>query len=113
MSKRLRPAALHVDVVKNEWLAGYQHMVARIFLDDEDRLSVEADDSSWEATALRPVRGLDPGDDPRAFFYGLAEHLHGTYLFATEPHDDEHCPYRHVVAPIRAVEGSHEAQPVH
>ena len=51
-------SALHVDLVENHWLSGYQSLHERI-----------------EPT------------DPRVRWQG-------DYLFATEPHRDEDCPFR-------------------
>ena len=104
--------ATHVDVVKNEWLAGFQHPVARLFLDDNSRkIRVEADDQAWVEIALRPIAGLHPDEHPEEFLELLADHLHGTYLFATHPHDEGACPYHDVVVPIHSVDASRQPQP--
>jgi hypothetical protein len=93
---------LHVDLVKNEWLAGYQVVVARIKLKD-GVLQVDASDPSWTEIALRPLGELDPATDPEGFITAMPEGIHGSYLFATEPHDDASCPYHDgLVVPMRA-----------
>lgn len=102
---------LHVDVVKNEWLAGFQHPVARLFL-DQRQLRVEADNETWAEIALRSIAGLDAERDPEEFFEQLAQHLHGTYLFATPPHNESACPYHDVVVPIHPVDLHREQQAV-
>jgi hypothetical protein len=48
---------------------------------------------SREEIALRPVGGIDPEKEPERFLQELAQHLHGTYLFATDLHDEAHCPF--------------------
>jgi hypothetical protein len=94
--------ALHVDIVKNEWLAGYQNVVARLYLDDDGKLHVDAADETWEETVLRPVGGLDPKRDPEEFLRHLADYIHGSYLFATEVHDADRCEFSNMVIPLRA-----------
>lgn len=43
----------HVDVVKNEWLAGFQHVVARVF-PEGDEVHVDTEDPDrWEPIILR------------------------------------------------------------
>jgi hypothetical protein len=105
--------AQHVDIVKNEWLAGYQHVVARLYLEG-DRVRVDARDQIWEEIALRPVGDFDPGRDAQAFLANLSSYVHGTYLFATELHQSDECPFHEVIIPIRALtpEQQREAQAV-
>lgn len=92
----------HIDLVKNEWLAGYQVVVARVSLGSTG-LQVDASDPSWEQVVRRPVDGLDPDADPASFFEHLPTLIHGTYLFATEPHGEDDCPYHdHLVVHMRS-----------
>jgi hypothetical protein len=99
----------HVDIVKNEWLVGSQVVVARVALDDHGSVAVETADESWCEVVLRPVGGLDPEADPRGFLAGLADAIHGSYLFATHLHDAAECPFGDTMnAPI---ESAHERQP--
>jgi hypothetical protein len=96
---------LHVDVVKNEWLAGFQFVVARVSVDDGALRIDSADPSVWEPIILRPVVSpmgeFHPEKDPQAFVEHLADGIHGTYLFATEPHAAQACPFSDgPVAPI-------------
>lgn len=49
---------MHVDIVRNHWLSGYQELQRRV----------------------------DP-DDPAAKY-------DGDYVFATEPHREEDCPFK-------------------
>ncbi len=87
-----RVATTHVDLVKNEWLAGYQVVVARARLGSHG-LEIEASEPTWEEILRRPFGGIDPRTQPEAFLTGLADHVNGTYLFATTPHPDTECPF--------------------
>jgi hypothetical protein len=84
--------ALHVDVVQNEWLAGYQERVAKLRM-QEGGIKVECDDDKWVEVVLRPTAGLDPVDGPEEFFHGLHGVLAGDYLCATTPHHEKDCPF--------------------
>jgi hypothetical protein len=100
----------HVDVVKNEWLAGFQHVVARVFLDDGE-VHVDAEDPDrWQSIVLRTYVdresgeeiGPDRGED---FLARLHEHMRGDYLFATALHDGPACPYHdRLVVPLQPVQ---------
>jgi hypothetical protein len=92
----------HVDIVKNEWLAGFQVMVARARLDEQGTILVETNDPAMREVVLRPVGAHDPERNPEDFLRHLSEAIHGTYLFATELHDDGACPFRNVIVPIHA-----------
>lgn len=63
----LRPMP-HVDVVKNEWLAGYQHVVARVFSDGDSVQVDTSDRDRWEPIILRPFVDRESGEEvtPRA-----------------------------------------------
>lgn len=100
---------VHVDVVKNEWLAGYQVVVARLSVID-GRIEVDSPQPDrWRAFLLRPLvdvksgESLYPEKDPEHFLEALSVHVNGTYLFATEVHSVEECPYEGVVVPMQAV----------
>lgn len=97
--------ALHVDVVKNEWLAGLQHPVARVFIHDGG-LAIESPDAArWEPVIRAAVPDIDSGKDAEQFLRALHERLNGSYLFATPAHDDTECAYRdHPVVPIQSVD---------
>jgi hypothetical protein len=94
---------VHVDLIKNEWLAGYQLMVARVSLDDQGKLAVDTADQAWREIVLRPVGEWDPEKDPEAFLRHLPDAIHGSYLFATPAHEDDGCPFRAgAVVPIHS-----------
>src|SRR5947209_6512425 len=107
----------HVDLVKNEWLAGFQHVVARIYLNGTLDLK-SSEPEKWEHLLHVPLTDhdsgevIDPARDPDTFFDRLHHLLSGDYLFATDVHDEARCPYQaHLVVPIGAPDASREAQP--
>ncbi len=90
----------HVDVVKNEWLAGYQEVVARLRLKGKQvDLASSSDAKTWREIILRPIvdpgtkKAVDPTNDPGLFLETLAKCFNSSYLFATAPHDDNVCPF--------------------
>lgn len=96
----------HVDIVKNEWLAGFQVVVARLRL-DHGKLELRADDpEKWEEIVWRPVYDRESGEEigpdrAEEFFSRLHERMSGDYLFATVPHDEGDCPFHNsLVVPI-------------
>ena len=105
----------HVDVVKNEWLAGFQHVVARVF-PEGDVVVVDTDDPKrWEPIILRPFVDPESGEEINPeqgaeFVVRLHEQIKGDYLFATELHDETACPFHErLVVPIARVEPQHAA----
>jgi hypothetical protein len=101
----------HVDIVKNEWLAGFQHVVARVFIDANGAVRVDTDaPERWEPIILRHLPadasdgeiGLNNGPE---FVSKLHDQIHGDYLFATPLHDESECPFHErLVLPIEHVE---------
>ena len=96
----------HVDIVKNEWLAGFQVVVARLE-PEGGKLRLQAEDlDKWKPIVLRPFFDRDLGreigpDRAEDFFSRLHEHMSGDYVFATEPHEEKDCRFRdHLVVPI-------------
>lgn len=100
----------HVDVIKNEWLAGYQVLVARVYLEAGSLRVDSPEPDLWNRIVLRPYvdngRELTP-DNGESFLAHLHAGLHGDYLFATEPHDEQECPYHHPVVAIRPSDPQH------
>jgi hypothetical protein len=89
----------HVDIVRNDWLAGRQSVVARASLAD-GKLTIDSPQpGTWSEVVLRPLRDPDTGKpisadgDPDRFFAALSSQLHGSHLFATEPHEEQECPF--------------------
>lgn len=108
---------MHVDVIKNEWLAGFQYVAARVTLDD-DHLSFESGEPDvWEKIVWRPLEDAESGDlvypekDPHHFLDLLPANIHGSYLWATTPHEVGECKFDHVVVsmqpagPVKAAQG--------
>jgi hypothetical protein len=107
----------HVDIVKNEWLAGFQHVVARVtYADDVVRIDTE-DPERWEPIIRRPFTDRESGEQfgPEhgpEFVLRLHQQIRGDYLFATELHDESNCPYHErLVVPIEHSEPQRELQP--
>lgn len=89
---------MHVDIVKNEWLAGVQVAVARVEADGSD-ISVAAIEPKWEEIVRRPIRDGVTGEtlysqkDPTHFVEALHTAISSSYLFATLPHGLGECPF--------------------
>lgn len=100
---------LHVDLVKNEWLAGWQLAVAKASV-NAGGIHVDATEgpTDWELVLLRPFLDsetgdvLDPEKEPDRFLERVHTAIHGTYLFATDAHELGECPFeKDPVQPIR------------
>ena len=89
----------HVELIQNEWAAGQQRVVAKVFLNGTGEVHVEAIGDGWEHIALKPFIDPDTGlevtvaDQPERFVRALHRHLSGDYLFATEAHEDGECEF--------------------
>ncbi len=89
---------LHVDIIRNDWSAGRQKVVARAFVADED-VAVDSIEGAWEDVVKRPFpdRGdggmIYPEKEPGLFLEKLHTAIAGSYLFATEEHEEEKCPF--------------------
>jgi hypothetical protein len=88
----------HVDVIRNDWLAGLQRIVARAFVDD-GAFYVTSDEKVWYHAFDRPYLDPESGDelypqkDPIRYLHALPKVMQGSYVFVTEPHEEETCPY--------------------
>ena len=85
--------ALHVDVIKNEWLAGTRKRLAWVEASVGGRITVHGDRADhWREQLERilghPLEGSDVLTE-------LHAKLGGTALWATEPHEEASCPYVH------------------
>jgi len=92
----------HVDVVKNEWLAGYHVVVARVYDADGDP-KFDTVDKAWEEL----LSGFLQRGNGSLDLDSLHNRLHGDYVFATEPHDEADCPFADGVGatvPLRAAD---------
>jgi hypothetical protein len=98
----------HVDVVKNEWLAGFQYAVARVTVEASQIHVDTGEPDVWIQIVLRPFIDEETGEmlhaqkDPDTFFNALPRAIHGTYLFATPPHEDAECHFDRT--PVVAIE---------
>lgn len=91
----------HADLVKNEWLSGMQVRLATATA-EVNRLVLSHVTPGWEDWLTRPV--LDTygqtfypakeSDVGRALSE-LSAAYQGDYVFATAPHDESKCPFRH------------------
>ncbi len=86
----------HVDVVKVDWGKGTQTRVAQVYAGLDD-IKV---DGSYDDVIRRPYtdrengRLLEPSADPERFVERLHTVMSGSYLIATQVHDDNKCPFR-------------------
>lgn len=98
----------HVDVVKNEWLAGFQYAVARVTVEASQVHVDTGEPDVWMPIILRPFIDPESGDalypqkDPDDFLDALPKAMHGTYLFATPPHEEGECQFDR--SPLVAIE---------
>ncbi len=90
----------HVDIVKNEWLAGYQVVIGRLWV-DRGQLHVDAKEPTV-ADLIDRYKEESTAGTPEEFVASLHDTLHGDYLFATQPHDEERCEYHAMVVPLKA-----------
>jgi hypothetical protein len=81
--------ATHVDIVKNDWLAGLQYPLATLTLEGGDLRLDARDPEHWHGL----LEELAAEDDIETAFSTLHTRRHGSVLFATEPHDEASCPF--------------------
>lgn len=105
------PVTPHVDIIRNDWHAGHQIAVARAFIDG-GRFVVEPLDGNkdWIDIASRTFLDRETGkpveaeSEPLAFLTKLNLAMQGSYLFATELHEESDCAYQGASSiPVRAV----------
>lgn len=86
---------MHVDVVKNEWLAGEQQPIARLFV-GKGQLQIDSPDPArWGPVVEEALAALDLGkSDPAEVLEQATNLIRGSHLFATAPHEHDNCPYR-------------------
>lgn len=90
---------LHVDILENDWAAGVQRRVARLYVNGQGvEVDMSDDPERWKRKLVRPipdtVKGdlLDPEDAPKDFLDALARDMAaGSYVVAVGPHDDMAC----------------------
>lgn len=89
--------ALHVDIVQNQPLEGITSTLASVQLESGalvflDESPEHSHSSYWRSVLVKAV-DVDPDQHPREFLAALSERFDGTYVFATEPHEEGECPY--------------------
>jgi hypothetical protein len=93
----------HVDIVRNEWLAGFQTRIAFVSQDGTGGLRVTAGDPAWRDILDRPVPDIH---HPGTLVYPVKESAsealdvlvaayQSPYVFATSVHSDDECPFLH------------------
>ena len=101
--RRSRPATatpLHVDLVKNEWMAGLQVRVACVEA-DHDRVHISHASPEYEALLRQPI--VNPVDGqvlylektaPDVAFPVLSHMYSNDYFFVTDAHEVSGCQFR-------------------
>src|SRR4051794_26421454 len=83
----------HVDVVKNDPLAGTQQRLATLIIDG-DELHIRADDADAWRERLERLAGTMNGHGAAEYVAVVAERLaDSTYISVTEPHSDADCAF--------------------
>jgi hypothetical protein len=89
----------HVDIIRNEPLAGSSFVLAQVTLEASgSHLKIEThdhtdEDAMWSYLQSR-VR-LDPVKEPKEFLHALPKAIDTTYVTASQVHDEAECPYVH------------------
>jgi hypothetical protein len=97
--------ALHVDITKVEPLASSKRRLARVVLDEQGGIVIQADDPAYWRNTLTQAVGIDPDQAPQEFLYSLSARVDGTYVSATQPHEEDDCPLVHGAEHMSAVSG--------
>lgn len=90
--------AEHLDLVKNEWLAGMQIRLATVVRSD-GAVNLVHVTPGWEDLLQRPIptaqgQVVYAGKEPDQAFEILGNFYQSEYVFATAPHDESACPFR-------------------
>lgn len=107
---------MHVDIVKNEWLAGFQVVAARVSLDEGELTFESGDDSVWRPVVWHPLPDPDSDDlvypekQPEHFMELLSDRIQGSYLWATQPHEQKECKFEHFVVAMQPTPRRHQAE---
>lgn len=88
--------ASHVDIIKTDPLASGEHRLAQAVLSDAGTISIEHTSNAlyWRET-LASATSIDPDAAPKEFLEALPAKINGTYVYATDPHQDDECPLTH------------------
>lgn len=94
---------IHVDLVRNDVVAGIQTCIGRVSSSGDLGVKVECDDPSIERLLREPLNDavnggcVSPQDNGDRFVELLAHAWNGTYVLATPVHDDDACAFAHVM----------------
>jgi len=87
---------LHVEILRNEWSAGRQRVVARL---EVKRGAVTYDGAAeWAGVVPASFRDPESGEeidrhDAVHYLNALHRYLNGDYVFATEAHEEGECEF--------------------
>lgn len=88
-----------MDFVQTDWSANQQRCVAQAHLIEDHIKFIERRGHGWEMQVMQPYfdqgsrSEIDPQRDPEVFLERISQALSGTTFFATDLHDDAHCPF--------------------
>ncbi len=86
---------LHVDIIKTDPLAARAQRLAQAVLNNGTIYIEETLDVEYWRTTLASATSIDPDLAPEEFLRALPKKLDGTYVYATDPHDEDDCPLKH------------------
>jgi hypothetical protein len=93
MEPRHKDLPLHVDLIQNDWMGGWQVRLARVeAVDDHVELRIALPKYEDLLQRADPEVHLEKAPPQQAFEI-LSRMYHNSYFFVTEPHDDAHCLY--------------------
>lgn len=92
VARSVRGASEHVDLVHNQWTAGRQVRQASVGFDAGHLTVVGPLADEWKRR-LSDVGWGNGFGDHRRHLEALSNYYQGDYLFATEPHCDDRCPF--------------------
>ena len=85
---------LHVDLVETRWSAGFQECVAKVIA-HTNGLQIKGAEAHWERLIRDALADAGADDDLGKALSVLSAHFKSDYAHATEPHDDDQCPFAH------------------
>lgn len=88
---------LHVEILRNEWSAGRQRVVARLVVNGSGDVVFDAPDE-WISVVPESFRDPESGNqiglhDGTRYLTALHRYLNGDYIFATEAHEEGQCEF--------------------
>jgi hypothetical protein len=99
----------HVDIVKNDWLAGLQYPLATLTLGEEGQVAVNAQHPErWDAL----IKEINASGDPESALANLHIRYAGSHLFATPRHEETDCPFHGPPVYLQGEEASGSASRV-